>query len=141
MVLGRWFQMIVTRAYLASLNAKLNEYLITFNVPFTCTIKDDLSVMCNMKDGGERTSKRLSGGQKAVLSICFRFAIYSLFAANFGFMVLDEPTAYLDGDRVTAVAQLLMQIRQYAKNTGMQLIVVTHEKDLIPAFDMTISLS
>lgn len=126
--------MMVTQAYLASLNAKINEYLKTFNAPFTCTIKDDLAVVCNIK-GGERSAQRLSGGQKVMLGISFRFAIYSLFAASFGFMVLDEPTAYLDEDSVDSVVELLQQVRQYAHSTGMQLIVVTHEPKLTPAFD------
>jgi DNA repair exonuclease SbcCD ATPase subunit len=132
--------LLVTQAYLTGLNIRLNEYLRTFNVPFSCAIKDDLSVVCTMPDGHEHTADRLSGGQRVVLSISFRFAVYSLFASNLGFMVLDEPTTMLDDDRVMAVTALLQQVRQYAHRTGMQLIVVTHEPELATAFDHEVRL-
>jgi exonuclease SbcC len=133
--------MIVTQSYLAALNAKLNEYLRTFNATFTSTIKDDLAVVCNFGSDVERAAGRLSGGQKVALSIAFRFAVYSLFAGSFGFMALDEPTAYLDDDRISCVVELLQQVRQYAHSSGMQLIVPTHEPALMAAVDSVVELS
>lgn len=133
--------LLVTQAYLASLNAKLNEYLQLFNAPFTSTIKDDLAVVCDFGDHVDRAAGRLSGGQKVALSIAFRFAVYSLFAGNFGFMALDEPTAYLDNDRIAAVVELLQQVRQYAHSAGMQLIIPTHEPALMAAVDNVVELS
>lgn len=131
--------LLVTQAYLSGLNAKLNEYLQLFKAPFTSTIKDDLAVVCDFGDGVDRSAGRLSGGQKVALSIAFRFAVYSLFASTSGFMVLDEPTAYLDNGRVTAIVELLQRVRQYAHSTGMQLIIPTHEPALMAAFDATIA--
>ena len=133
--------LLVTQAYLSGLNAKLNEYLRTFSMPFQCMIRDDLSVTCIIGNGVERSAARLSGGQKVALSIAFRFAVYSLFASTAGFMVLDEPTAYLDNDRIAAVVELLQQVRQYAHSAGMQLIIPTHEPALMEACDATIELS
>jgi len=132
--------LIVTQSYLTSLNAQVGEYLRTFSAPFSGRINDDLSIVCDFGDGIERPAARLSGGQKVALSVAFRFAVYSLFASDAGFMALDEPTAYLDEKHIAAVVALLQQVRQYVHSAGMQLIVVTHEPALIPTFDQTFDL-
>lgn len=131
---------VATQAFLVSLNDHLNKYLQTFQVPFGCTIAEDLSVMCSFPGVGMRTAARLSGGQKVVLGIAFRFAIYDMFAADLGFMVLDEPTNMLDQDRVAYVVEVLESVRRHAHNTGMQLIVITHEPELMQAVDQVVSL-
>jgi len=75
-----------------------------------------------------------------MLGIAFRFAIYDMFAADLGFMLLDEPTNMLDEDRVSSVVEVLTSVRRHAHNTGMQLVVITHERELMQAFDHTIQL-
>jgi len=74
------------------------------------------------------------------LGIAFRFAVYRLFASELGFMVLDEPTTMLDADHVDSVLDVLQSVRRHAHNTGMQLIVITHEPQLEMAFDQTVRL-
>ena len=129
---------VATQAYLGQLNARLAQYLETFNVPFTAAVDEDLSVICSTPDAGNKPAERLSGGQKVMLSIAYRFAVYSLFAADLGFMVLDEPTIMLDADRVASVVEVLHGVRRYAHNTGMQLVVITHEPELVSTFDHTV---
>jgi DNA repair exonuclease SbcCD ATPase subunit len=131
---------VATQAYLAGLNAQLSKYLTIFEVPFSCTIKDDLSVMCCIPGIGEKPADRLSGGQKVMLSLAFRFSVYNMFALDLGFMLLDEPTSMLDTDRVASVVEVLQAVRRHARNTGMQLIVITHEEELKAAFDHTVQL-
>ena len=131
---------LAMQKYLGLLNAKLNQFLSVFNVPFTCTIKNDLSIMCNMPDVGEKDANRLSGGQKVMLGIAFRVAVYNMFASDLGFMVLDEPTNMLDQDRITCVVEMLETVGAYARNSRMQLVVITHEQELARAFDGTIML-
>ena len=131
---------MVTRAFLTGLNAKIDEYLKLFGASFSCDIKDDLSVVCRFPGTGEQSAERLSGGQRVVLGIAFRFAIYSLFAKDLGFMVLDEPTAFLDDDRIQSVVEVMQSVRRYAHQTGMQLVVITHEPELATAFDHVIHL-
>ena len=130
----------VTRAFLASLNVKIQEYLMLFGAPFSCQIKDDLTVICIVPGVGEQSAERLSGGQKVMLGIAFRFAVYNLFAADLGFMVLDEPTNMLDEDRISSVVEVLQSVRRYAHQTGMQLIIITHQQELEPAFDHIVRL-
>ena len=131
---------LVTSAYLNALNAKLDEYLRTFGVDFSCYIKDDLSVACYFPGVGEQPAGRLSGGQKVMLGIAFRFAVYNLFASDMGFMVLDEPTNMLDQDHVGHVLEVLAEVGRYAHNIGMQLVVITHEERLLGAFDRVVRL-
>lgn len=126
--------------YLGVLNEKLNSLLSIFNVPFTSTIKDDLSVVCNIPDVGEKPAERLSGGQRVMLGISFRIAIYNMFATDLGLMVLDEPTLMLDTDRIECVTDMFESVGRYARNANMQLVVITHEDALKRAFDHTVEL-
>jgi DNA repair exonuclease SbcCD ATPase subunit len=132
--------LIVTRSFLATLNAYMAEYIQAFNIPFTASIRDDLEVICQFPGVGSKPASRLSGGQKVVLGIAFRFAIYRLFAGELGFMVLDEPTVMLDADKVQSVVDVLQSVRRHAHNTGMQLVVITHEPQLEAAFDYVVRL-
>lgn len=131
---------MVTVAYLRALNEQLAQYLRIFGVDFSCYIADDLSVTCYFPGAGEQPAGRLSGGQKVMLGIAFRFAVYNLFASSMGFMVLDEPTNMLDGDNVGHVLEVLVRVGRYAHNVGMQLVIITHEERLLGAFDRTIRL-
>lgn len=130
---------LVAQAYLQSLNGRLQRYLELFEVPFLCRICPDLSVEC-LFDGTPRSAERLSGGQKVMLGISFRFAVNELFVNSLGLMVLDEPTVYLDKDRVGCVVKLLEKVKSYSQAAGLQLIVVTHEERLTEVFDQTIRL-
>jgi exonuclease SbcC len=132
---------LVARGYLRLLNAGLAKYLEIFGVPFTSRLNDDLSISCVFGGRQEPSpAERLSGGQKVALGIAFRFAVYELFTANLGVLVLDEPTVYLDHDRVDSVFRLLEHVRTYSKSAGLQVIVVTHEERLAGVFDGVIRL-
>jgi len=126
--------------YLEALNGGLAKYLGKFYVPFTAEITEELEVAYRLSDGEPRPVSRLSGGQKVALSLAFRFAVHELFASSVGLMILDEPTNDLDTDAVERLVQLLNMVRGWAASSGMQLIVVTHEDRLCPAFDKTIRL-
>jgi DNA repair exonuclease SbcCD ATPase subunit len=130
---------IVARAYLASLNTRLGQYLDLFDVPFSCRLLPDLSVECTF-DSRPVSAERLSGGQKVMLGIAFRFAVSDLFVNSLGLMILDEPTVYLDNDRINCVIKLLDKMRGYSHAAGLQVIVVTHEERLTEVFDQTIRL-
>lgn len=129
---------MVTAAYLEPLNARLNHYLKSFQLPFSAVINSDQSLVCTFTNGVSRSAQRLSGGQKVSMGIAFRFAVYDLFAGNLGFLVLDEPTPFLDKQRRDGVLELLLQIRSYSRSSGLQVIVVTHEESLMGAFDKVI---
>lgn len=135
---------LVMRAYLEVLNKKLASYLEIFGSQFSAKLLPDTSVRCQFVSDNARQdvpSERLSGGQKVVLGIAFRFAVYDLFVRDLGLLVLDEPTVYLDKDNVHGVADLLERVKLYSQKSGMQLFVVTHEESLVTSFDQTIVLT
>lgn len=131
---------LVAQAYVKAINRRLAKYLEMFEVPYTCMIGSDLSVICAFSGGRQLPAERLSGGEKVMLGIAFRFAIYDMFASNLGLLILDEPTVFLDSDRIDAVYELLERVKSYSKSAGLQLIVVTHEKRLAGVADRVISL-
>jgi DNA repair exonuclease SbcCD ATPase subunit len=131
---------MVAQLYIHSLNKRLARYLDLFEVPFTCRIRPDLSIECAKGGNVTEAAERLSGGEKVMLGIAFRFAVYDLFASNLGLLILDEPTVFLDEDHIQSVYSLLERVKSYSKAAGLQLIVVTHEKALAGVADRVIQL-
>lgn len=72
----------------------------------------------------KKAPHHLSGGQKK------RVAIAGILAMRPEIMVLDEPTAGLDPQGVTALTKLLKELN----NEGITLIISTHEVDLVPNY-------
>lgn len=129
----------VAQVYLASINAKMNEYLEVFQARYSCSIQPDLSVKCHFGEH-ELVAERLSGGQRIELGLAFRFALYDLFVGHLGLLVIDEPTAWLDDDHIEAVVRVLERVKVHSRSKGMQVIVPTHEARLMSAFDRVIQI-
>lgn len=89
---------------------------------------------------GSAPVSKLSGGEKMVMAMAFRFASYCVFARNTGLLVLDEPTVYLDEASVNKFCQVLPRLRQSASQIGLQLLIATHEKTALPFFDASVDL-
>lgn len=130
---------IVACKYLRALNQQLSRYLDVFEVPFTARMDEELKLMCKFGEY-EESALRLSGGQRLALGLAWRFAVYSLFSGELGFMVLDEPTTDMDPERIEGLYNLLEKIKDYSHNAGTQIIIVTHERRLFPVFDKLITL-
>lgn len=129
----------VVRSYLGAMNERLRHYLELFGSTFVSVIDEDGTVTC-MFSSSSCPAERLSGGQRVVLGIAFRFAVYDLFVADLGVMILDEPTAWLDDANVQSVAELLNHVKSYARAARIQLFVITHEQELVGSFDQIISI-
>lgn len=84
------------------------------------------------------STAKLSGGQKICLALAFRLAIYRCFGAQMGIMVLDEPTAHLSPAGITYFGELLKTVSTLAKNMNLQIIMPTHEKEIMPFMDSEI---
>lgn len=125
----------VMESYLGDLNRINAKYLDYFGNPFSVMIPRDFDISVTRPDGYTYPAARESGGRKCVLSIVFRFAINQLFATQVGIIVLDEPTAYLDEDNVAYVAGIVDQMHRIESETGLQIIMITHEKGLVSSFD------
>ena len=74
-----------------------------------------------------------SGGQKS------RVAFACLTYSKPHVVILDEPTNHLDKENVVHLQQLLVKLKQMAGQR--QIIIVTHEEQLVGFFDHTIQLA
>jgi DNA repair exonuclease SbcCD ATPase subunit len=123
------------------LQMEMNRVLQELSAKFRLKAEDDLTLVAMFPDGREQPLSRLSGGQKTVVAAVFRIAMSTVFTSNIGFLVLDEPTAFQDREHIEGLIPALEALERYAENTGMQLLVVTHEPLLHPVFKRLIDLS
>ena len=121
---------------LFGLNNLLDKWLSMFNTEFTSYINEDLDFVCDFEDGKGQPAGLLSGGQKVALSISFRLALSELFGSSVPLLVMDEPTIWLDEDKVNMVAQVLETLRGTAEQ-GVCMLVGTHEEALRRGFTAT----
>ena len=87
------------------------------------------------------SAAKLSGGQRISLALAFIFANYMYFGGKIGVMVLDEPTAHLSPAGVEHFGALLQTVSTLAKNMNLQIIMPTHEKEILPFMDSEIHFS
>ena len=81
------------------LTGNVNSFLQKLNAPYAALMDDtDLSYRCPFTDGramppdGPPDASELSGGQKILLAIAFRFASYCMFANKQGLLSLEPVT-------------------------------------------------
>jgi len=133
---------LVAARNLQKLEAAINELLQVFGVDFFIKAANDgsLSFTAEFFDGRRQPARRLSYGQKTVLALAFRVAVNALFAEEIGLLALDEPTAYLDQQRIKALSPVLEKLRELSTARGLQCLLVTHETSLIHLFESTVEL-
>lgn len=126
--------------YLKQTVFKINNYLEDFNAAFRIYSDDELVFWAKFDDGRELPASRLSGGEKGLLSMAFRLAVQFGVAANVNLLVLDEPTVGLDDDNVECLETAFNRLRSMARSSGMQVLIVSHEKAIERMCDHTLSL-
>jgi len=126
-----------------TLNKYINEMfgLMSIDSAYSHVILDnEYNIQVFKKDGIPLDPKHLSGGERAILNIVFRCAIYRLLAHGFSSasnatlppIIMDEPTTYLDREHVKQLIQLLDSMKSLGVD---QILVVTHDDTLIDAAD------
>jgi DNA repair exonuclease SbcCD ATPase subunit len=132
--------MVLSYKYMAKVVTELNDTLAQIGVPFNIELEQDLSFTANF--GSKKVpAARLSGGQKVILTIAYRLAVNSTFASNLGLLCLDEPTVGLDEANLGALEKAFDRLKQFSASNGVQILVVTHEKNIGHLFDHTIDLA
>lgn len=129
----------VALANLMRMEGSINENLKLFGEPFWVEADDSLSFIVHKPGEPPQKAGRLSTGQRIVLALAFWPAVASLWATELGMLVLDEPTANLDGDNRKYLGDALSLMTAKVRG-NRQLIMVTHDHDLKSAFDMVIDL-
>jgi DNA repair exonuclease SbcCD ATPase subunit len=133
---------LVAQRNLQKLETAINELLQIFSVDFfvKAATDDTPAFIAEFFDGRKQPAKRLSYGQKTVLALAFRVAVNALFAEEIGLLALDEPTAYLDQQRIKALAPVLEKLRELSTARGLQCLLVTHETSLSHLFESAVEL-
>jgi len=96
------------------------------------------------KDGRPLDPEQLSGGERALFNLSLRTAIYRLLAegiegtAPLPPLILDEPTVFLDSGHVSRLIDLVEEMRGLGVE---QIIVVTHDEELIGAADSVVRVT
>lgn len=130
----------IAQAYLEQLEAGVNRYLEELGVDFRVHVGEGLSFHTHFPDGRVVPAERLSGGEKVVFALAWRLTVNSAFAADVGLLCLDEPTAGLDSERLGCLRKALEKLRFLSGSHGLQCVIVTHERGLMPMFDHIIEL-
>jgi DNA repair exonuclease SbcCD ATPase subunit len=130
----------VISEYRPKLTQFVNKYLSIFRQPFYVNINPELACVCKFADNPNGTVDDLSGGQGVLLTICFRMAIVELLAGSTNIIVLDEPTPHLDSDNRAILADAFTKVKQYLSTHGIQMLVSTHEMELLSVADAEIRI-
>jgi exonuclease SbcC len=96
-------------------------------------VSDEYEINVELKDGSAIRPELLSGGERALINIALRSAIHQVLSQATSRMplILDEPTIYLDRDRIQRLQFLLEEL---GRRVG-QVIVVSHELGLVEGAD------
>jgi DNA repair exonuclease SbcCD ATPase subunit len=122
------------KAFVDSMLVSANEYLDAMQAGFSVSYsKDDGFIAFFPQDNKHMRADRLSGGEKVTFALAFRFAVNDLHTDT-GFLILDEPTVWLDDKHIDYVISALNLVK--AKLVPrVQLIIVTHDEKLAAVAD------
>jgi len=126
--------------YLKQTVSKMNNYLEDFHAPFRVYSDDELTFWAKFNDNRSLPASRLSGGEKVLLSLAFRLAVQFGVASSVNLLVLDEPTVGLDDDNIECLETAFNRLRAMSVSSGLQVLVVSHEKAMERMCDHTLSL-
>lgn len=129
----------VAQRSLQRLDQDIARALELFDNPFTAAADEGLTLQVQLPGHPPRDARWLSGGQKGVLAIAFRYAVNSLFSTDLGTMFLDEPTANLDSENVDYFRSALEALAAEVKGER-QLGIITHAEELRSAFHQVIDM-
>jgi exonuclease SbcC len=131
---------LVAQNYLELMEDEINNLLVRFGSTFSVRADETLSFMATFHDGRKVPAARLSGGEKVLLALAFRVAVNDIFAKDLGLLVLDEPTAGLDEGNLACLRVAIERLKELSSARGLQVIMITHERDLHNLFDHVIEM-
>jgi DNA repair exonuclease SbcCD ATPase subunit len=117
--------------------SSINQYLASFHAEYRVSVDEENEFICDFGNK-VRPSSDLSCGQKVVLSLAFRFASCEVFSSGVDLIVLDEPTTWLDKETILNFKGIIESISELSDSNNLQVLLVTHERSLIPYFRQTI---
>lgn len=132
----------VSRSVLSAVNNKMKEIAGLFDLDFTPKIREEdlMPVFTNATYTSPTPYYMLSGGELVAFSITFTIALWELFLPDCELLVLDEPTKYLDENRVSGLIDLLDKVRGWCWEEENQMILVSHDRRLQNTMDKVLRL-
>lgn len=133
----------LSKESLKAIAIRMNEVLEGFSANYRVTPKDDGAFSATFFDNsfkGIQSDERLSGGESAQFGLALQVASQSIWAQELGFFGMDEPTYGFGPDDMKCVGIALEYLKKLSVEQGIQVIIITHEKSLLPLFDNVISL-
>lgn len=126
-----------------ALASRMNEVLTAFGAGYRVHAGSGSSFKAsfyNQPGKGVQPDNRLSGGERAQYGLALRVAAHSLWAQELGFLAMDEPTYGFGQNDISCVRVAIEELRRLSNEQGLQVIVVTHERSLLPLFDHVIEV-
>ncbi len=120
---------------LMTISAKASEYLDILNTKIhrveLSEKARDITITCYSKNNPIDIDS-LSGGEQVSVALSLRLGMAHLLgASNLNFIILDEPTTHLDGERRRALVKVLSQLSDITGVTGpLQFIIITHDAEI-----------
>lgn len=127
--------------FLDKIIRRIDTVLAVFNKQFRVDGLDGIRFRFRFVDGRLHGEDGLSGGEKVVFAIAFRFAVNTAVADELGILFLDEPTAGLDEDTTARLQDAFQELRDVCRASGLQLGLITHERGFDAPCDKIIDLA
>ena len=109
--------------YLEKLNTKIQRISLSEKTR-------DVDILCYSRNT-TLDIESLSGGEQVSVALALRLGMSHLLgASNLNFMILDEPTAHLDGERRKSLVNVLSQLTNLKEDSSMQFIIITHDAEI-----------
>ena len=119
-----------------ALERAFNEYFAIMDTGASyrgVRVTDEYDILVELQNGSTIRPELLSGGERALINLALRSAIHQVlsWATQSLPLLFDEPTVYLDRDRIKRLEGLLEEL---GRRVG-QVIVVSHEIGLVEGAD------
>ena len=124
---------------LNQISKKASEYARLFEIGVSSiTIKEsrrEMAIECYGARGRVKTTS-MSGGEKVSIALALRFALaYLMGGYKLDFIILDEPTVYLDPERKASLVNIISRLG--GENGPLkQIIIVTHDNEIFENVDV-----
>jgi putative ABC transport system ATP-binding protein len=131
---GLVFQEFELLGHLSVLDNVLLPQRLTPKLPLDAAVRQhahSLLERTGLADKAHRLAERLSQGERQRVAVC------RALATRPGLVLADEPTGNLDAANKTRILDLLLAC---AEEAGAAVLVVTHDRELLPAFDRSIDV-
>jgi len=132
--MGMVFQGVELIDYLSARENVLLPYRINSALSLDAQARqraDALLERVGLSEQASRVVADLSQGERQRVGIC------RALVARPGLVLADEPTSSLDDDNAASALELLMQLVQ---ESGATLVMLTHDKALLPRFDRVVTV-